>query len=1285
MLGRKHLLLWLSLLGLLIGGASAPAQTPEELMAIRGEYAAALDAHDIDKMLTYWVDDCIYDYVQAPPIGVGKADIRTGFEELFWAYPDLVTDEGRVFAVDNIVVVEHNTISTFMDTGIVVISPHLDIYEFEGDKIKKATTYGDAASEMVQIGVMEAPVLPPLVPTVEVPEAEATGLSPVEAIVEGFNRWNTGDLSHYATMVHADAEFVLPGIGALDKSANTAMHELYLQAFPDRAAEIVRTLDLGDGWAAAEVVYRGTHQGEYFGIPGTGRPFNLRGVALQHIDADGLITYLAAYFDNLTLITQITTPTTEELLGVRAGFAAALDAQDVDRLVSYWTDDAVFDLVPFPEPLRGKEEIGGFFATQFAASPDYHTDQGRVLAADNMVVVEHSVLGTNTGDWEGIGPATGNPWQHPHVDIYEFEGDKIKKLTTYADMTVLLLQLGFLEPPEMPELVPSFVLPDAEPTGLAPLEAAGEGIARWNSHDLEHYAKMLHPDLRVFAGPLGMELDRDAWVAVSELYYQIFTGARIDIVREVDLGNGWVLVEEISSSVQNGPFLGVPPSGRDVAVRAVLLSHFDADGLMTYMGYYFDNLTIVNQITGVTPVDPGSDGLVAYYPLDADASDASGNGLDGALMGDPQAIIGAIGGAMEFDGEGDVIEVASDASLDITGPISLSLWIRPDAEDPEGQGTETAPMCKALSTANPSWSWQVRYGWNSPQPYMAFTFNTSPRAWAYVGQNLQQGEWHHIACSADGETLTAYLNGQATESTPMGAIASSPAPILIGSDGWGSDWIGGIDEVRIYSRALSAGEMLFLTGYMADVTAPGDLVQGVPDDGDWPAAETPDLAIDDNVNTKYLHFKGDFNPDAGPTGFRVKPGVGPTVVTGVSFTTANDVPGRDPIAFELYGSNASIDGPYTLVASRDIVDFAGATEWPRFTKNATPIVLTNDTAYTYYQVLFTAIRGPVGGSVNSMQIAEVELLGKPAVPTPDVEANKEVARRFFEEMWNNRDMDLVEELISPDMKGHAPTGDFIGYEGERQTVLGTVAAFPDLVITIDEMIAEDNKVALLTSYHGTHTGPLMGQIPPTGAEVTMTGGILFHFEAGKIVEAWSFADMLGLMQQIGAASPARPASEDYAWLPSSELTGDPGDLEVNKTMITRFVEEVWNQKDLGPIVELFHPDSFGNNPPVNFMYAPYMSVSRDEGFTQSVSDYMTALPDMHVTIHEIVAEGDRAMAYWTVNGTHLGELAGIPATGNPVTFSGHTMYRFADGQIVESWWAWDTLGLMQQITPAKSQ
>ena len=90
------------------------------------------------------------------------------------------------------------------------------------------------------------------------------------------------------------------------------------------------------------------------------------------------------------------------------------------------------------------------------------------------------------------------------------------------------------------------------------------------------------------------------------MYYQIFTDARIDVVREVDLGDGWILTEEISSGVHDGPFFGVPATGRKVSVRAVLLSHYNADGLLTKMSYYFDNMTLVAQMTANAFADHGS-------------------------------------------------------------------------------------------------------------------------------------------------------------------------------------------------------------------------------------------------------------------------------------------------------------------------------------------------------------------------------------------------------------------------------------------------------------------------------------------------------------------------------------------------------------------------------------------------------------------------------------------------------------------------------------------------------
>jgi hypothetical protein len=209
-----------------------------------------------------------------------------------------------------------------------------------------------------------------------------------------------------------------------------------------------------------------------------------------------------------------------------------------------------------------------------------------------------------------------------------------------------------------------------------------------------------------------------------------------------------------------------------------------------------------------------------------------------------------------------------------------------------------------------------------------------------------------------------------------GVDPTAAAKLYIGVGDGEPDGVGAltVTDIRVVEPAPPGG----------DVTLPGDIVQGVPNDGDWPAGEIPAYEIDDNVNTKYLHFKGDFDPDpnTGGAGLRITPLDGPSVVTGLTFTTANDVPGRDPVAYALYGSNDGIDGTYELIAEGPIVDFNQPDEWPRFTKNATPITFDNSTAYANYQLIFTAIRGPVGGSVNSMQIAEVELLAAVAETAP---------------------------------------------------------------------------------------------------------------------------------------------------------------------------------------------------------------------------------------------------------------------------------------------------------------
>jgi steroid delta-isomerase-like uncharacterized protein len=92
---------------------------------------------------------------------------------------------------------------------------------------------------------------------------------------------------------------------------------------------------------------------------------------------------------------------------------------------------------------------------------------------------------------------------------------------------------------------------------------------------------------------------------------------------------------------------------------------------------------------------------------------------------------------------------------------------------------------------------------------------------------------------------------------------------------------------------------------------------------------------------------------------------------------------------------------------------------------------------------------------------------------------------------------------------------------------------------------------------------------------------------------------------------------------------------------------------------------------------------------QSQSDFFSAFPDIHYTIDDIVAEGDRVAARWTMTGTHKGEFMGIPPTNKKVTISAITIDRIAGGKYVEEWLRFDTLDFMQQLgivpTPKKEK
>ena len=133
------------------------------------------------------------------------------------------------------------------------------------------------------------------------------------------------------------------------------------------------------------------------------------------------------------------------------------------------------------------------------------------------------------------------------------------------------------------------------------------------------------------------------------------------------------------------------------------------------------------------------------------------------------------------------------------------------------------------------------------------------------------------------------------------------------------------------------------------------------------------------------------------------------------------------------------------------------------------------------------------------------------------EENKQLARRAVDG-FNEKNLAVVDELFADDVIDHSPTGETKGHDGPKAGLETLYAAFPDLEISIDELIAEGDTVALRSTHRGTHEGPFM-DIEPTGKRVEIPNMVFARFEDGKVVERWVQADMLGLMGQLGAVDP----------------------------------------------------------------------------------------------------------------------------------------------------------------------
>jgi steroid delta-isomerase-like uncharacterized protein len=134
-----------------------------------------------------------------------------------------------------------------------------------------------------------------------------------------------------------------------------------------------------------------------------------------------------------------------------------------------------------------------------------------------------------------------------------------------------------------------------------------------------------------------------------------------------------------------------------------------------------------------------------------------------------------------------------------------------------------------------------------------------------------------------------------------------------------------------------------------------------------------------------------------------------------------------------------------------------------------------------------------------------------------VENNKRVVERCFTDIWNDGNLDAVDELIHPDVVRHHERNqdeDLYGLEEFRHWVSQSRQAFPDLRLTIEQMFGEADRVMAYVRGKGTHSGDFM-RVPATGIGIEWTATALVRLADSKIAECWVIADTLGILQQLG--------------------------------------------------------------------------------------------------------------------------------------------------------------------------
>ena len=285
----------------------------------------------------------------------------------------------------------------------------------------------------------------------------------------------------------------------------------------------------------------------------------------------------------------------------------------------------------------------------------------------------------------------------------------------------------------------------------------------------------------------------------------------------------------------------------------------------------------------------------------------------------------------------------------------------------------------------------------------------------------------------------------------------------------------------------------------------------------------------------------------------------------------------------------------------------------------------------------------------------------------------------YEEVWNKGNWDFADVSVHAEFNDHPPTRFFdVGRTGPaalKQAAQEFRRGIPEFHDAPELVLVEDDRVAYLGQIAGRQHGELFG-FPPTGRMMRVWGVNFFRMEDDKIIERWGQFDVLTMMQQLGLApgppTPEAPEERPEYGDPHRAGREDSSNIEANKAVYRRMVEEVVNQGKMDVIPELFHPDYVDH-------VAPPGSTPGMAGVSEIFTMFRTGFPDVKFNIDQMVGEGSYVATLVHGEGTQTGQFIQFPPSGKHAVWRSVGFFRVDDGLIREHWGIPDLLGLLIQI------